>query len=127
MSKVYVASAFCNKAETRAVQAALIAAGHTVSHDWTTEDASHLEFKSPAYFEYLERCGENDLRGIINSTAVVVIAHEQMRDTLCEMGLAIGFGVPVYVLNPERRHSVFYSQTTPVAGVTDLLSVLENA
>ena len=122
--RLYVASAFSNKPEVHEVQAAVINAGHTISHDWTTEDASHLPAGSPEFYAYLEECGVRDFVGVLSADAVIVIAHPDMGDTKAELGIALGLGMPVFVLYPERKHCVFYGYTKRVNSIPELLASL---
>ena len=121
---VYVASAFANKEEVRFVQRELINNGHTISYDWTQDDASHLIPDSCQFYSFLEQCGSNDLRGILAAAAVIVIAHPEMRDTRTEMGIAIGAEIPCFILYSERTHSVFYRSTVRVQSIEELLGCL---
>lgn len=127
MAKIYVASAFANRPEAREVQAALRAAGHTITWDWTQEDASHLQRGSPEFFAFLEKCGEADFKGVMGADAVVVVAHPEMSDTKAEMGIALGAGIPVFVLYPERRHSVFYGRVVRIRSLEDLIDSLRSS
>lgn len=126
MSRVYVASAFANKPAVRELQRALVDAGHSITHDWTVEDASHLPEGTPEWFDYLFCCGDKDLLGIESADAVVVLAHPEMRDTRFEMGYALGAGVPVYVLDYSRAVSVFYGHCELVDSVDALITALDS-
>lgn len=122
--KIYVASAFQNQAEVHVVQELLRKAGHKITHDWTLRNASHLTPNTPEFFAFLEECGGEDFDGIIKADRLVVIAHPSMSDTKVEIGIALGVGVPVYVLYPERAHSVFYGLVHKVDSIVDLLTQL---
>lgn len=108
--RVYVASAFCNKSEVRRVFGLLREAGHIVSHDWTVEDAAELP--SHQVQEYLEECGIRDFRGILSAHCLLVLAHPDMKDTRAELGIALGAGIPVVVVECKGAHSVFYGLTS---------------
>jgi len=121
--RLYVASAFVNKFEVQKVQKALRKDRHTITHDWTKESADHLEAGSKEFFEYLYKCGDADFFGVLNADALVVVAHPAMSDTKAELGIALGAGIPVYVLWPERRQCVFYGRTTRYTGERALTNV----
>jgi nucleoside 2-deoxyribosyltransferase len=127
MANLYVASAFANKPAVRDLMARLKDAGHTVTWDWTVEDASHLKPGSPEWTAYLQACGRRDMTGIAVSDAVIVLAHQDMKDTRFEMGYAVGRGMPVFVLDADRTVSVFWSACVLVDSVEDLLRRLADA
>lgn len=122
--KIYVASAFGNKADVRHLYAVLRAAGHEITHDWTLEDASHLALNSPEFWRYIRDCGDRDLQGIDSADAVIVLVHPEMRDTRFEMGWALAKGKPVYVLDSDRALSVFLHRGIQVASIAELLTRL---
>lgn len=121
---LYVASAFCNKQATREAQARLRVAGHEITWDWTQEDASHLKFQSPEFYSFLEQCGEKDRQGILAADAVVALMHEECRDTLTEIGIAIGAGKRVIAVEPYRCFSVFFGSVEKVATVDEAVERL---
>lgn len=124
--KIYVASSFLNKPATRAAHAKLREAGHEITWDWTQEDASHLPFKSPEYYAFLEACGERDRIGVLEADAVVALMHEECRDTLTEIGIAIGAGKRVIAVEPYRRYSVFFGSVEKVASLDEALERLRS-
>ena len=88
---VYVAGKWEDKERVRAVMEELIATGHRVTHDWTTEEGSD---------SYTERA-LNDLRGVWFADALVIVAVNTelpYRGTLVELGAALALGKPVYVI-----------------------------
>lgn len=125
--RIYVASAFANKAEVRDLQKLLRMDGHVITHDWTTEDASHLVPGSFEWHEFLQDCGDADLQGVIEADALVLIAHPEMRDTRFEAGVAVGMGIPVYVLNAHRAVSVFYRNMRRVSSADALLAQISDS
>lgn len=121
---IYVATAFPNLPEARGVMACLRDHGHTISHDWTGEriDPSWPLERQHAY---LQECGAADLRGVLNADALVLVNHELSRDAMTEFGVAIGVGIPVYVLYPDRRASVFFHKAHLCSSVPALLQALK--
>lgn len=114
MAKLYIATAYGNRAEAQALQALLKAQGHTLSHDWTTQTDPTV-------------AGLEDFNGVMKADCLVVIAHPEMRDTLAELGIALGSGKAVYVLGAERaKRSVFYPLCVLVTGVAELVEVLRD-
>jgi nucleoside 2-deoxyribosyltransferase len=116
--RVYLATSFQNIPEFLEVKAALTAAGHTLTHDWSTETADT--------FEQFQACGARDIQGIDEADALVLINHEALRDGMFEFGFAVGQGCPVIVLHPDRRLSVFFHRARSLcASVEELLTALE--
>jgi hypothetical protein len=122
---VYVASSFKNKDAVRKVFGALYASGHTVAHDWTALNADGMYGYTLEVF--LETCGKNDYFGVMRADAVILLAHEDMKDALAEMGVALGAGKPVIVVDAERKHSVFYGLCKRVGSVAEAIKALEES
>lgn len=108
--RVYVATSFKNIPEARAAQQALREAGHEITHDWTTKalDPAWPEWKRE---DYLRTCGDEDLAGVLSADVFVLINHEALRDGMAEFGVALGRGIPIVVVFPDRRSSVFFHRT----------------
>lgn len=122
--KIYLASAFSNRDEVRAVMGALIAAGHSITWDWTDEaiDRSWPQEKQDAY---ISECGRKDYAGVVNADALVFINHKEGRDSRVELGIAMGLDIATYILFPDRHESVFFDYSTKCPTVGDLLEHLE--
>jgi hypothetical protein len=121
--KVYVATAFPNREEAKAVMHALRAAGHVITHDWTGE-AIDPAWPVERQEAYLRACGTADFEGVAEADALVLVNHQASRDAMAEFGMALGLGTPVFVLYPERRSSVFFHYAVPVGSVPELLEQL---
>lgn len=123
--KCYVATAFCNREQAREAMAQIQAAGHIITHDWTNECAP-LGADEAATWAYLEQCGRDDYEGVLSADVLILLAHPEMRDSRAEMGLALGHGIPVMVVDAWRCHSVFYG-CPGVQRVADVQHALESA
>lgn len=86
---VYVAGQLADTAAVRAAQAQLVAAGHTLAHDWTEDLAFTESYASrpqdPADIAHA------DLAGVMAADAVVVLASsaEPGRGLFVELGAAL--------------------------------------
>lgn len=118
--RVYVASAFGNLAEAREVMAALRAAGHVITHDWT-QDRLEPDWTPEQKDAYLQNSGRKDFEGVCTANALVLVNHADCRDSMTEFGIALGLYTPVYVLHRERRASVFFHRATHVSSIAELL------
>lgn len=85
---VYVASKFEEQERVRAVMKILTAAGHTITHDWTHE----TQFGTAA--------AVRDFEGVRMSDALVLVLEKDLpyRGAWTELGIALAYGIPVYVI-----------------------------
>jgi hypothetical protein len=120
---VYVATSFVNISEARFVMDALIKAGHGVTHDWTLAKVPD-GFTEKERNAFLQECGRADYEGVMEADALVLINHDLARDAMAEFGAALGAGIPVFVLYPGRRESVFFHRATLVYSPGQLLEKL---
>lgn len=89
--RIYVASKYspATIARVREVYAQLIAAGHQITYDWTTDDT---EGAVQAI---------NDLHGVLGADVFVLVAEDHdvvYCGAVAELGMALASGLPVYVL-----------------------------
>lgn len=106
MPKIYVAGKFEEKVRVRQVMARLVAMGYEITHDWTEEDATGLSGDELA--KYLESCALADFEGVLDADCVLVLNHQAAFGAMVEMGLALGWGKVVYVVEPQIRDNIFY-------------------
>lgn len=95
--RVYVAGKWEEKERVREVQQQLIAAGHTISYDWTTATANSREQ------------AENDVAGVLNADAFVGVFEKDLRysGAIAEMGMAIANGASIYILGNAIDTNIF--------------------
>lgn len=89
--RIYVAGKYspATNARVREIHAMLIAAGHTITHDWTADS------------EVSTTQAMNDLNGVLTADAFVLVAesHDVVYcGAVAELGMALAIGLPVYVL-----------------------------
>jgi len=125
--RVYVATAFKNIPEARAVIQLLRGVGHDITHDWTNETLEGIPAAQQS--AYLDRCGASDYRGVMTADAVVLICHPDMRDARVEWGMALGRGIPSVVVYPDRLPSRSVFENMPgvrkVGSLPELLDALQ--
>jgi hypothetical protein len=108
--RVYVAGRFTHYERCRALMDELAATGHTITHDWTrTEefgDDGHPVFEAKDESgippERLAMHAQDDVRGVRTADLVVVLADDQLCGALIEIGCALAYDVPVWVVAPWR-------------------------
>ena len=113
--KVYVASKFENKLAVREFYKKLIYDGHTITHDWTNEDASGLV--GVALEDYLNACANKDVGGVLDGEAFVLLHYEKISGAASEFGIAIADQVlrspdKLIVIvdghHPEKPRNIFF-------------------
>lgn len=85
--------------------------GHTITFDWTQTVEQHGNDGGldPKKIEFRRDCAEKDMKGVLSADAVVMIAHPRLCGTLIEVGMAIAWDIPVFILGELERNSVFFS------------------
>ena len=87
--RIYVATKFNNMARAAEVMRLLEAHGHTITHDWTTPEH---------HFRPRVQCAEDDIEGVRQADAVVLLQVDAMRGAWIETGAALALGKTVFVL-----------------------------
>lgn len=130
--KVYVAGALDDADRVRAVQAAVVAAGHQLSLDWTRESDVTLVNDYASDLDLSAKIATDDLDAVLDADAVLVVASEhEGRGMFVELGAALsrasrGDLEHVVVVGPIQHESVFYyhSSVQRVPTVADWLNSL---
>ena len=112
--KVYVAGPLTDTDGVRAVQAAVVAAGHQLTHDWTREPDVTLAADYASDTDRSAKIAADDLDAVLTADAVLVVASQhEGRGMFVELGAALsrarrGDLDHVVVVGPVRHESVFY-------------------
>ncbi|HZW43047.1 MAG TPA: hypothetical protein VFF32_01465 [Dermatophilaceae bacterium] len=110
--KIYVAGPLADVATVKAVQSAVVTAGHELTLDWTN-DASLVEHYG-AQLDVSGRLAQEDLNAVMAADAVLVIASKHDgRGMFVELGAALaraqrGELAHVVVVGEMWHESVFY-------------------
>lgn len=108
----YVASSFARKPDVCRMIRLLIEAGHTITHDWTPEDASHLLDDPAALAEYLARGAADDMLGVLTARFLIILHDDRGRGMATEFGLALAANIPIIVVGARtatgEMRNVFY-------------------
>ena len=106
--KIYVASSWKDRhriKETWINQ--LREFGHTITHDWTEmEDERLSTIGNPLRDKtYHAKCAHADVNGVKDADVLIAIMDSNVkyysyRGTWCEIGVALGCGIPVILYNP---------------------------
>jgi hypothetical protein len=121
--KFYVAGKFQNYEVVRAFADRLRDAGHEITYDWTRTD----EFDEQGHpivsqyqgetddsgdeilsYEAQKKYAHLDADGVAEADALVLFATPNVTGALIETGMALGYGIPVIVIDPARW-TIFYA------------------
>lgn len=127
---IYLATAFACKEDFRMMKSLLEAAGHTISHDWSVDDIGTRTGMEKEI--YLMECCIGCLNGIADSDVFILLARPSMAGAFVELGVAIGCGKPVILLDAFKtghQDPIFYHLPNSglfqhVKNTDDLLKVL---
>ncbi len=116
--RIYVAGKWQEKAQVKQVQLALMAVGHTITHDWTVHEMGAHESQLDTDVligthwydpEELANQARGDLRGVMQAEAIVICAinPHKYSGTLTEMGIALGCGRRVLIIGDNIDGNIF--------------------
>lgn len=96
--KVYVASKFENKKNTKELMDKLKKFGFSITFDWTIHNEKSKEFFND--FEYNQNCAYEDLKGVHESDFLVVLFNgEKGPGMMLEIGYALAKHKNIYMVN----------------------------
>lgn len=112
MPRIYIAGAFSEWRAVRNVQAAVQAAGWVLTHDWTASAQAQYEGAETADARAERKAHDavRDLEGVRSSDAVLVLftlPKYQYRGTLTELGAALAFGKPVFMVESAGEDAAY--------------------
>lgn len=121
--KIFVAGKVGHEKSAREVMSILSQAGHEISFDWTT--IPHLK----PYDENREasrRAALLESQGLLESDALVLLAHDKGVGMYVELGMAIASGKPIYVVGSQNSRTMFlyHPLVRRVNSVSSLLNLL---
>jgi len=124
--KIFIAGKVGEEEVAREAMNMLSQAGHEISFDWTT--IPHLK----PYDENSEASQQAALlesRGVLESDALVLLAHDKGVGMYVELGMAIASGKPIYVVGTgsSRTMFIYHPLVRRVGTISNLLNVLEKS
>ena len=102
----FVSTKFEQRDQAKAFMLKLEAAGHSVTHDWTTETADNLT--RDEFVPTMQRFANDDIEGVRRAEVLILINQPNCRGAYVEDGIAIALGKPVIVIHAERGEHVFF-------------------
>lgn len=116
---VYVAGKWEEKTAVNHLQYLLREAGHTITFDWTVWETSMG----------LQEGAIRDQEGVSSCSAFVGLFTKDLRykGALVEMGIAIGCGIPVYLVGDAIDSCIFihHPLVTKCENVEELMKVID--
>lgn len=117
MSRVYVAGKFEDSERVREVQAELRDLGHEITYDWTRQAQVSVEQ------------ARADISGVMTADFLVMVLEKEYpyKGTWVEMGIAIGGGLPIFVLGSAwAKENIFLRLPSvhPIYSVRDIAAFL---
>jgi nucleoside 2-deoxyribosyltransferase len=101
MGKLYIGSSLYNAEEVRKARDKFIAAGHSITYDWTTHGKVTTK-------EELQKYGEEELNGVAQCD-VFFMMQPSRYGTHIEFGIALGLGKPiVMIVDHDSETKTFY-------------------
>lgn len=97
--KLYIASKFSNYEAVRAAQKQSIAAGHSITYDWT----KHVDIGE----NDMVQCAVSDLEGVEHCDILILYSVPNMQGAWLEMGYALAIGTPVVIVGEIVQPTVF--------------------
>ena len=94
---IYVASKFENSKVVKEAQKILSQDGHTISHDWTVEDATGKS--GDALERYMRVCARKDLKGVEVADALLLFNHAGGCGMFTEFGIALALRKVIVVID----------------------------
>ena len=106
---VYVAGKSTDLDRVKRVMNIVREAGHKITFDWTSEEG---EIRSGmGWREDPEKAceiAEKEVSAVLTADLVILCHDRSILGGAIETGIAVGQGIPVMVLDPEVRNSVFW-------------------
>src|SRR4051812_27671723 len=110
--KLYVAAKWEDRPRARVIMDRLIAAGHTITYDWTRAEQ----------FSIAQAC--HDKQGVMDADALVFIAEHDyaFKGAYVELGMAVARGIPIYILGEAINACIFILLPEVHRGIGPLLT-----
>ena len=104
--KIYIASKLENYLQVQALRDALLAAGHSITYDWTLHGSVHGQGE-----DRLREVAAAERNGVLQADLVIVLLPGG-RGTHAELGMANALGKPVIIFSSFNEPFDEYGGTT---------------
>ncbi len=103
--KFFVSGKVGTEGNVRAVMKALQDAGHEITFDWTSIDHLRPYDKNAAASR---EAALKESRGVKDADVLIILAHDRGVGMFVELGIAIGYGIPVRVVTDVESRTMFF-------------------
>lgn len=100
--KIYLAGPWVERKIMPELALLLESNGHTITHPWWNYEGEDQNTETP---EFLRQCAKQDVAGVENCDAVIVINTAKSEGKAVEQGLAIAFEKPIICVTPGEKPS----------------------
>ncbi len=120
--KVYVAGKWEDRRRCRDIMDRLEDTGHTITCDWTDHEYEDEQYP-------IQYC-QDDVQGVKDADVFLGVFIDNTvhyRGALVEMGIALGLGLPCYIIGNAQDDCIFinHPQIIKVANLRDMLNLLK--
>jgi len=126
--RVYIGASWYEQDAYRKAKAEIEAAGHEVTHDWTTfEGGANNKFVGKELKGFLQRSAAHDFTGVWNAQIFVLLNDWKCGGAYTELGIALAIAGQVFVIGREKRDNIFFwlPQVRHVSSVAEMLEKLQ--
>jgi len=105
--KIYVAGKYQDRDRVRFIHQLLREQGHEITIDWTNHDI----YPNDAIAEKLSQFAQDDVWGVLNADIFIglMTLPFEYKGLWVEMGIALGKGIPVYVIGDAGSNCIFHN------------------
>ena len=118
--KFFVSGKVGDEVITKALMTALKDSGHEITFDWTTiEHLRPYDVNSTASRE----AAISESRGVKEADVLIIVAHDKGVGMYVELGIAIGTGIPIFVITEKESRTMFFHHplVSKVANVEEII------
>lgn len=118
--KFFVSGKVGSENDAKKLMDLLREAGHEITFDWTT--ISHLR-PYDANVTASREAAVLEAAGVKDADVLVIVAHDRGVGMFVELGIALGVGIPVRIINDKESRSMFFHHplVKQVKAIDDIL------
>ena len=124
--RIYVAGKYCERFFVKEIYKLLEERGHEITVDWT----NHNVYPNDSSPDILATFADDDLRGVLEADLFIgdVLNQHEYKGLWVEMGIALGKGIPVWLIGENGDACIFSNHHTvrKFKGISEMLKALES-
>jgi len=125
--RVYIGASWYEQDAYRKAKAEIEAAGHEVTHDWTTfEGGANNKSTGDEFQAFLRRSADHDYVGVATADVFILLNDWKCGGSYSELGIALALGKCVFVVGCNKRDNIFFhlSRVWRAASLIEVLNRL---